>query len=101
MTARRVEGVGVTGIVIEDQGMYQSEFHQRSESLAKMQNKNFTIRFDFYTMWELADWFMSSYCFSLRFRVEVNRASSQEERMTVKVLGNKDELECIEADCSQ
>ena len=36
MTARRVEGVGVTGIVIEDQGMYQSEFHQRSESLAKM-----------------------------------------------------------------
>lgn len=52
-------------------------------------------------MWELADWFMSSYCFSVRFRAEVNRASSQEERMTVKVLGNKDKLECIEADCNQ
>lgn len=30
MTAQRVEGIGVTEIVIEDQGMYQSGFHQRS-----------------------------------------------------------------------
>lgn len=52
-------------------------------------------------MWELADWFMFSYCFSVRFRAEVNRASSQEERMTVEVLGNKDKLEHIEADCNQ
>ena len=35
MTARRVEGVGVTGIVIEDQGMYRSEFHQRSRITSK------------------------------------------------------------------
>ena len=50
-------------------------------------------------MWELADWLMSSDCFSVRFRAEVNRASSQEERTTVEVLGNKDKLERIEADC--
>ena len=47
-------------------------------------------------MWELADWFMSSYCFSVRFRAEVNRASSQEERMAVEVLGIKDKLEYID-----
>ena len=29
MTVGRLEGMGVTEIVIEDQGIYQSGFHQR------------------------------------------------------------------------
>lgn len=51
-------------------------------------------------MWELADPFMSSYCFCVRFKAGVNRAGSQEERMNVEVEESKDKLECIGTNCN-